>query len=95
MNGWVSKYNEKSIDSMLDIASKQILESHGTALLLSAKDRQKIYKVIKRDNSLNNIETEEILESINEIDEKTDRKENDNLDYLEYFRKINGIQKEI
>ena len=49
-NGWKTRYDNQSINQMLNISNDQVYEVHQEIIPIIGKDRNRVYNVVKRDN---------------------------------------------
>ena len=58
--GWNTKYDDHSLNKMINISSNQVFQSYRKPLVIFGKDRNKVFKQLKQDNHSKNERKKEI-----------------------------------
>ena len=58
--GWNTKYDDHSLNKMINISSNQVFQSYRKPLVIFGKDRNKVFKQLKQDNHSKNEKKKEI-----------------------------------
>ena len=48
--GWNTKYDDHSLNKMINISSNQVFQSYRKPVVIFGKDRNKVFKQLKQDN---------------------------------------------
>ncbi len=59
--GWKTHYDNQSINTMINISSDQVYESHRHPLYIDGRDRKKVFKQVKQDNHAQRIEDSKLV----------------------------------
>ena len=54
-DGWMTHYDNKSINQMLNISNDQVYQSHNEMICITGKERNRVYNTVKRDNHVEKI----------------------------------------
>ena len=65
--GWKTHYDNQSINTMINISSDQVYQSHRHPLFIDGRERKKVFKQVKQDNHAQNFEETKLV-SDNEHD---------------------------
>jgi hypothetical protein len=52
--GWNTKYDDQNLNKMINISSSQVFQSYQKPLVIFGKDRNKVFKQLKKDNHSKN-----------------------------------------
>ena len=58
--GWNTKYDDQNLNKMINISSNQVFQSYRKPLVIFGKDRNKVFKQLKKDNHSKNEKKKEI-----------------------------------
>ena len=58
--GWNTKYDDHNLNKMINISSSQVFQSYRKPLVIFGKDRNKVFKQLKKDNHSKNEKKKEI-----------------------------------
>ena len=61
--GWNTKYDDHNLNKMINISSSQVFQSYRKPLVIFGKDRNKVFKQIKKDNHSKNEKSVQIEEN--------------------------------
>ena len=61
--GWKTKYDNQSLNSMINISSEQVYENCQKPLMIFGKERNKVFKQLKQDNHSQKITDKKLIEN--------------------------------
>ena len=64
--GWKTHYDNQSINTMINISSDQVYQSHRHPLFIDGRERKKVFKQVKQDNHAQNFEESKLIIDNNE-----------------------------
>ena len=59
--GWKTRYDNQSINTMINISSDQVYQSHHHPLFIDGRGRKKVFKQVKQDNHSKKIEGGQLI----------------------------------
>ena len=60
--GWKTKYDNQSLNTMINISSEQVYENCQKPLMIFGKERNKVFKQLKQDNHSQNKQEQKLIE---------------------------------
>ena len=60
--GWKTKYDNHSLNTMINISSEQVYENCQKPLMIFGKERNKVFKQLKQDNHSQNKQEQKLIE---------------------------------
>jgi hypothetical protein len=61
--GWKTKYDNQSLNTMINISSEQVYENCQKPLMIFGKERNKVFKQLKQDNHSQKMSGKKMIEN--------------------------------